>query len=106
MRSERETIHVLANELVPGDIVTFSTGDRIPADIRITSSIDLEIDESSLTGETEARRKNNETCKYENIGGRPATEAVALAERTCIAYMGTLVRNGQHPTSVRLLDGT
>lgn len=96
MRSERETIHVLANELVPGDIVTFSTGDRIPADIRITSSIDLEIDESSLTGETEARRKNNETCKYEVVGGRLTTEAVALAERTCIAYMGTLVRNGQH----------
>ncbi|KAF9463547.1 Ca-transporting ATPase [Collybia nuda] len=92
---ERETIHVLANELVPGDIVTFSTGDRIPADIRITSSVDLEIDESSLTGETEARRKNNETCKYETVGGRPSTEAVALAERTCIAYMGTLVRNGR-----------
>ncbi|TFK44983.1 Ca-transporting ATPase [Crucibulum laeve] len=93
-----ETIHVLANELVPGDLVKFSTGDRIPADVRITDSIDLEIDESSLTGETNARSKNNETCRYEN--GAPSIpgqtgEPVALAERTCIAYMGTLVRNGR-----------
>ncbi|EEB88635.1 hypothetical protein MPER_13436, partial [Moniliophthora perniciosa FA553] len=40
------THHILANELVPGDLVTFSTGDRIPADIRLISSADLEIDES------------------------------------------------------------
>jgi P-type Ca2+ transporter type 2C len=94
-RSERETIHVLANELVPGDIITFSTGDRIPADIRIISSVDLEIDESSLTGETEARRKNADACLYENIAGKPSADSVALADRTCIAYMGTLVRNGE-----------
>ncbi|RDB25132.1 Calcium-transporting ATPase 1 [Hypsizygus marmoreus] len=92
---EGETIHVLANELVPGDIVTFSTGDRIPADIRIISSIDLEIDESSLTGETEARRKNDATCQPENTQGQPAGDPVALAERICVAYMGTLVRNGR-----------
>ena len=91
---EGETIHVLANELVPGDVVTFSTGDRIPADIRIVQSIDLEIDESSLTGETEARRKNNETCALERVQGRSSGDPVALADRTCIAYMGTLVRNG------------
>jgi Ca2+-transporting ATPase len=91
---EGETVHVLANELVPGDIVTFSTGDRIPADIRIVNAVDLEIDESSLTGETEARRKTSQTCLFE--GGREATgDPVALADRTCIAYMGTLVRNGQ-----------
>ena len=102
--SERETIHVLANELVPGDIITFSTGDRIPADIRITSSIDLEIDESSLTGETEARRKGNGTCLYENAAGKPSGESVALADRTCIAYMGTLVRNGQPNSHLSILS--
>ncbi|KAG6901686.1 hypothetical protein C0995_009176 [Termitomyces sp. Mi166 len=90
-----ETKHVLANELVPGDIVTFSTGDRVPADIRIVSSIDLEIDESSLTGETEARRKSEETCQYDMSQGRATSDPVALADRTCIAYMGTLVRNGR-----------
>jgi Ca2+-transporting ATPase len=81
---------VLANELVPGDLITFSTGDRVPADVRIATSVDLEIDESSLTGETTARRKDGTACGAVHVGQEP----VALAERTCIAYMGTLVRNG------------
>lgn len=88
------TIHVLANELVPGDIVTFSTGDRIPADIRLIEAVELDIDESSLTGETDARRKTPETCVHEQVVGG-GQQPVALAERSCIAYMGTLVRNGR-----------
>lgn len=100
---EANTIHVLANELVPGDLVKFSTGDRIPADIRIIDSVDLEIDESSLTGETEARKKISTTCAFE--GGASHGESVALAERTCIAYMGTLVRNGR-ATGIVIATGT
>eukprot|EP00918_Siedleckia_nematoides_P003008 GHVU01006851.1.p1 GENE.GHVU01006851.1~~GHVU01006851.1.p1 ORF type:complete len:1045 (-),score=75.30 GHVU01006851.1:29-2986(-) len=105
---DRRSIHVLANELVPGDIVALSTGDRVPADIRIISAFDLEIDESSLTGETNARSKDAKTCEFESntvgfgvgnggvsSGYQMTGEPVALAERTCIAYMGTLVRNGR-----------
>jgi P-type E1-E2 ATPase len=77
-------MHVLANEAVPGDLITFTTGDRIPADLRILTAADLEIDESSLTGETTARRKDVAPC----------AEGTEMAERACIAYMGTLVRNG------------
>ncbi|KAI0365072.1 calcium-transporting ATPase [Pilatotrama ljubarskyi] len=98
-------LHMLANELVPGDIVTFTTGDRIPADVRLISALDLEIDESSLTGETTTRRKDTETCARVESGNGfanghangyvPPGEPVALAERSCIAYMGTLVRNGR-----------
>ncbi|EJF55327.1 hypothetical protein DICSQDRAFT_74527 [Dichomitus squalens LYAD-421 SS1] len=98
--------HMLANELVPGDIVTFTTGDRVPADVRLISAVDLEVDESSLTGETTTRRKDTEPCTAMGAGngyangsgtgyGVPAGEPVALAERSCIAYMGTLVRNGE-----------
>lgn len=71
----------------------FTTGDRIPADIRIIDAVDLEVDESSLTGEQDARKKTPSTCQYENNG--PFGDAVALAERSCIAFMGTLVRNGK-----------
>ena len=77
-------LHLLANEAVPGDLVTFCTGDRIPADLRILSAADLEIDESSLTGETTTRRKDPAPC----------AEGTEMAERASIAYMGTLVRNG------------
>ena len=79
-----EQIHLLANELVPGDLVTFTTGDRIPADVRLLTAVDFEVDESSLTGETTAHRK----------GVAPCLEGTEMAERSCIAYMGTLVRNG------------
>jgi P-type Ca2+ transporter type 2C len=77
-------LYLLANEAVPGDLVTFSIGDRIPADLRILSAADLEIDESSLTGETTTRRKDPAPC----------AEGIEMAERASIAYMGTLVRNG------------
>ncbi len=100
--SDGKTSTVLANELVPGDVVTFTTGDRIPADVRLITAVDLEIDESSLTGETAARRKDAEPCQpagngYTNgqVNGSTIGEPVALADRSCIAYMGTLVRNGK-----------
>lgn len=89
---------------MPGDIVSLSTGDRVPADLRITSAVDLEIDESSLTGETTARKKDHKTCKLERSNAYSVNtfgddsgsgESVALAERSCIGYMGTLVRNGR-----------
>ena len=97
-----KTSTVLANELVPGDLVSFSVGDRIPADIRLVDAVELEVDESSLTGETGEVRKNVERCGDRvglgvGTGGEVGTmerERVALAERKCIAFMGTLVRSG------------
>ncbi|CAE7208909.1 unnamed protein product [Rhizoctonia solani] len=80
-----QQVHLLANELVPGDLVTFQVGDRIPADIRLLTSLDLEIDESSLTGETHPARKSTTACP----------PRAPLGERTSIAFMGTLVRNGR-----------
>ncbi|KAI6022611.1 hypothetical protein EDC04DRAFT_2575131 [Pisolithus marmoratus] len=102
---ERE-VHILANDLVPGDIVNLATGDRVPADIRIISAADLEVDESSLTGETAPRLKSSYPCDWKQPdsfadstedmdNGASRRESASLAERSCIAYMGTLVRNGR-----------
>ncbi|CAO1631350.1 unnamed protein product [Parajaminaea phylloscopi] len=113
------TSHVLANELVPGDIVTFSTGDRIPADVRLTEAIQLETDESPLTGEIKPRQKAVEAIQPEIAGpaegvraGAPAqttaewereasswlasqnAEAPSIGERENIVFMGTLVKSG------------
>ncbi|KAI9019021.1 PMR1-type calcium-transporting P-type ATPase [Hyaloraphidium curvatum] len=86
-----------AQELVPGDIVRFSTGDRIPADVRLVAAVDLEVDESSLTGENEACRKHSHTLEL------PESD-LPLAERKNIGFMGTLVRNG-HATGVVIATG-
>ncbi|GAO14004.1 hypothetical protein UVI_02035570 [Ustilaginoidea virens] len=100
---------VMAGQLVPGDLVLFTTGDRIPADIRVTKAVDLTIDASNLTGETEpvrvtaetrSRRINTEGLNHLQL---PRPSAVALdgshprddgSEIHNIAYMGTLVTSG------------
>lgn len=48
---------ILAVDVVPGDIVILNTGDRVPADMRLMECVDLQVDESSLTGETDPRKK-------------------------------------------------
>ncbi|KAI5949568.1 PMR1 [Candida jiufengensis] len=79
------TSHVLASTLVPGDLVHFAQGDRIPADIRLTDAVYLSIDESNLTGENRPVKKTTEIVTIKDPG---------VTDRTDIAYMGTLVRDG------------
>ncbi|GAA6002801.1 hypothetical protein JCM10207_007689 [Rhodosporidiobolus poonsookiae] len=81
----------LANVLVPGDLITFHTGDRIPADLRLTQAHGLEIDESALTGETRPARKQTEAIVDAGLG----VGGLPISERTNVAFMGTLVRSGR-----------
>jgi P-type Ca2+ transporter type 2C len=48
---------VEASSLVPGDVILLSGGDRVPADVRLVEAVELAIDESALTGETEPAEK-------------------------------------------------
>lgn len=85
--------HVLASGLVPGDLVNIKFGDRIPADIRIIESVGLSIDESNLTGEQEPVHKTSKEVSKESYNDQPFS-IVPVSDRTCIAYMGTLVKEG------------
>ncbi|KAG7193361.1 High affinity Ca2+/Mn2+ P-type ATPase-like protein [Scheffersomyces spartinae] len=92
------TSHVLASTLVPGDLVHFVQGDRIPADIRLTDAVYLSIDESNLTGENEpVRKKVDPVIKTGN-------ETPSITVRSSIAYMGTLVRDG-HGSGIVVATG-
>lgn len=82
------TSNVLASSLVPGDLVHFSLGDRIPADIRLTEAVHLTIDESNLTGENRPVKKQLDPVPYQSYKELPVTE------RSSIVFMGTLVRDG------------
>ena len=112
--SEASSSKVMAAQLVPGDLVLFTTGDRIPADIRVTEASDLSIDESNLTGENEpvritaeARSRHTQPSKSTSNTleppGSPMYASVAAGtvgadtqshNTTNIAFMGTLVRSG------------
>ena len=94
--------HVLASVLVPGDLVRFRIGDRIPADLRIVEAVDLSIDESNLTGETEPVQKSTRevTCPDTSDG-----QNIPIADRSCIAHMGTLVKEG-HGKGIVVGTGT
>ncbi|XP_030060390.1 calcium-transporting ATPase type 2C member 2 [Microcaecilia unicolor] len=77
--------HLFARELVPGDIVGLSVGDRVPADIRLVETTDLLVDESSFTGETEP------CCKTDG----PLPDPGDITTLSNIVFMGTLVRYGK-----------
>ena len=99
---------VMASQLVPGDLVLFTTGDRIPADIRVTKATDLTVDESNLTGETEPVRVGSDarTRKINSYGLIPqppsngslspgASGSGSGGESVHnVVYMGTLVKSG------------
>ena len=74
-----------ARELVPGDIVVVASGDKVPADLRLLQSKNLQIDESALTGES---------VPVEKRSGELAQD-VELADRTNMAYSSTLVTYGK-----------
>lgn len=76
-----------AKFLVPGDLVTMQTGDRIPADLRLVSCIDFAVDESSLTGELEPILKTSDVL--------PKKENLATNEMINQAFMGTMVVTGR-----------
>jgi Ca2+-transporting ATPase len=49
---EGADVEISAREVVPGDIVVLSTGDKVPADLRLIEAFNLRTDEASLTGES------------------------------------------------------
>lgn len=97
------TLTVLASHLVPGDLVHFSQGDRIPADVRLTDAVHLAIDESNLTGETSPVKKTLHSISPLDHTG-DVTKDLPVTERSSIAFMGTLVRDG-HGSGIVVATG-
>jgi Ca2+-transporting ATPase len=76
---------VAAREVVPGDVVVLAAGDRVPADVRLTEAVALEVDESLLTGESLPAVKDPFAPPLEDAG---------LADRPWALFAGTLVTRG------------
>lgn len=86
VRREGHIMEVPSEELVVGDIVQLSAGDRVPADIRLSRTDDLFVSQSLLTGESTILEKNAERLN-------PMTHT-SLNSFSNLAFMGTIVISG------------
>lgn len=84
---EGKEIQIPINQIVLGDITSLSAGSMIPADLRIIEGKDLYVGQSSLTGESDAVKKNtNSEIKYDEIE--------SITDLDTICFMGTNVISG------------
>ena len=80
-----KVFRIKTKDLVLGDVVCLGPGSVVPADLRLLESVELKIDESILTGESEPVSKNADMC---------FDRSIALGERSNLAYSGTAVECG------------
>jgi len=80
-----EWMKIPAKEIVPGDILSLTSGDRVGADVRIFEANSLEIEESALTGESLPAAKDVSPISDTNI---------SIGDMTNSAFMGTMVTRG------------
>ena len=78
-------VSVASADLVPGDVIVVAPGDVVPADARVLDGRRLAVDESALTGESEAQDK----------GPAAVAESAPLAERRSMLLSGTTVQSGR-----------
>ena len=77
---------ISSSELVPGDIIVVENGNIIPADCRLIEAHNLKVQESALTGESEAILKHVELIDLEEV---------SLGDRKNMIYMGTIITQGR-----------
>ena len=85
VRRGGQVVQLPAEQIVPGDIVLLEAGDRVPADGRLLKAATLEVDESSLTGESVPVPKQTDAV---------AGADTPLGDRVDMAYMNTNVTRG------------
>ncbi|MBP6390155.1 MAG: cation-transporting P-type ATPase [Flavobacteriales bacterium] len=79
-----QTIEIDRAEVVPGDVIFLEAGDMVPADARLSNAVQVQVDESALTGESVPVEKQLE----------PVDAKAVLAERTSMVYNATFLTKG------------
>lgn len=82
-----KTVSVSSEDIVVGDVLLVFAGDKLPADGRLLSAVDLSVNESALTGESYPVKKDADAVVDD--------EKLPLAERVNMLYSGTFVTEGQ-----------
>ena len=79
-------LRIASRELVPGDRIELESGDHVPADARLISSVRLAVGEAALTGESDVVEKSAEALLHEKT---------PLAERRNMVFSGTTIAVGK-----------
>jgi magnesium-transporting ATPase (P-type) len=80
-----ETRMIAADLLVPGDLVLLESGDKVPADLRLTDVNNLRTEEAALTGESIPAEKTT----------NPVSANATVGDRESLAFSGTMVVSGR-----------
>jgi len=94
---DSQKIDIPTKEVVIGDLLVLKQGDRIPADGRLINSSNLEVNESSLTGESEPVRKLQE-------GIALGKEDISIADQKNMTFYGTFIATG-NATAITVRTG-
>ena len=94
VRRDGELRDIPARDVVSGDVIELRSGDIVPADARVLSAADVEVDESALTGESLAVTKGVDRVAAESD----------LGDRICMLFSGTAVIRG-HATAIVTATG-
>ncbi len=86
VRRDGQVLEVPSTELVKGDVVLLEAGDVVPADLRLTTTESLKIEEAALTGESVPVEKDKSLISKADV---------ALADRVNMAYSSTNVTYGR-----------
>ena len=76
---KKQTIN--AEDLVPGDLILLKSGNKVPADVRLIETKNFRVEESPLTGESDAVEKNN----------IPVNKDAIIGDQLSMAFSGTIV---------------
>jgi Ca2+-transporting ATPase len=85
LREGREN-EIPARELVPGDVVLLSAGDKVPSDLRLIDAVNLQIEEAALTGESVPVEKHTAPLRDREL---------PVGDRKNMAYAGTAATYGR-----------
>ncbi len=81
-----DEVKIPARDLVPGDVILLRTGDRIPADARLLETVNLQVEEAALTGESVPVEKHVHALSSDDL---------AVGDRKNMVYAGTAVTYGR-----------
>ena len=81
-----DEVRLPARDLVPGDLIMLGVGDKVPSDARMVEVMNLQADESSLTGESVSVEKQSASL---------TDETLPIGDRSNIVYSGTVITYGR-----------